>query len=56
MQLGLVELLAMLVSAGGIVVVLILWCAQALYARFGKPPKTDVQRLFKDSDDSNHKD
>jgi len=47
--LGIVELIVMLLSAGGIVVVLLLWVATALYRRFANPPKDGVQRLFDDS-------
>jgi hypothetical protein len=44
--LGVLELIAMLLSVAGIVIVLVLWAASALYARFAKPPKDNVQRLF----------
>jgi len=55
-SLGIMELIAMFVSAGGVVVVLILWGTQALYARFVESPKVGTDRLIEDSDDSNHKD
>jgi hypothetical protein len=53
-SLGILELIAIFTSAGGVVVVLILWCAQALYSRCVKPSKTGADRLFENSDDPNH--
>ena len=50
--LGIVELIAMLLSAGGIVVVLLLWAGTALHERFGKPHKDEVLKLFDDKDDT----
>lgn len=50
--LGVLELIAMLLSATGIVIVLVLWAASALYARFAKPPKDSVQRLFDGADET----
>lgn len=50
--LGFLELIAMLLSAAGIFIVLVLWAASALYARFAKPPKDSVQRLFDSSDET----
>ncbi len=47
--LGVAELIVMALSAGGIAVLLILWPASVLYARFGKPPEEEVQRLFDDT-------
>jgi hypothetical protein len=54
--LGLVELLAMLVSAAGIVFVSILWGARALRGGVGKPPKDEVQKLFNHTDETKHND
>jgi hypothetical protein len=50
--LGIAELIAILLSAGGILMVLVLWGADALYSRFGRPPKDGVQKLFDDKDDT----
>ena len=52
--LGVVELIAMVLSAGGIVVVLLLWIGAVFYARFGRAPKDGVQRLFEDGDKTKH--
>ena len=51
-SLGILELIAMLLSVAGIVIVLVLWTASALYARFIEPPKDSVQRLFDGSDET----
>ena len=45
--LGILELVAIFVSAAGIVVVLLLWAVSAVYARFGKTPKNEVQKHAK---------
>ena len=50
--LGVLELIAMLLSVAGIVIVLVLWAASTSYARFVKPPKDSVQRLFDSSDET----
>ena len=54
--LGVVELIAMVLSAGGIMVVFLLWIGAMLYARFGWPPKDEVQKLFEDGDKTTHDD
>ena len=51
-SLGLLELIAILLSVAGILIVLVLWAASASYARFVKPPKDSVQRLFDSSDET----
>jgi phage tail protein X len=55
-SLGIAELIAMFLSAGGIVVVLILWATQALYARLVRPSKAGTGKHFEDSDNSSHRD
>ena len=47
--LGVAELIVMALSAGAIAVLLILWPASVLYARFTQPPEEVVQRLFDDT-------
>jgi len=54
--LGILELVAIFVSAAGIVVVLLLWAVSAVYARFGKTPKNEVQKLFDGGDETKHDD
>jgi hypothetical protein len=54
--LGVVELIAMLLSAGGIVVVSILWIGSAIYARFSERPKNTVQTLFTREDEAKNED
>lgn len=46
LPLGLLELLAMFVSACWIVILLIAWCAEALYERYRKRPEVEVQKLI----------
>jgi uncharacterized membrane protein YdbT with pleckstrin-like domain len=48
MATGFIELVSFLVSIGVIVVVSALWGLDALYQRYGKAPKDDVQKLFDD--------
>ena len=47
---GLLELIAFWISAAGIVIVSAVWLvtaiSNALYDRFGKPPKDNTQHLF----------
>jgi len=50
LPLGVAELIAMFVSACWIVILSIAWGAEALYGRYGKPPKDEVQKLFEDRD------
>ena len=49
--LGILELVVMVLSAGGIVVVAVLWMGSVLYARFGKPQESAVQNLFNRDED-----
>jgi len=48
--LGTIELGAMLVSAVGLVVVLLAWAATSLYGRFSSPSKGETIHLFDGSD------
>jgi len=48
--LGVVELIAMLLSGLGIVVMLILLVVRSVYVRFAKPQE-EVQKLFDDGED-----
>jgi len=43
---GLLELGAMLISAGGIVVFAAIWAGQSILERFARPPKDRVQPQF----------
>lgn len=54
--LGVVELAVMALSAGGFLVVLVLWPISALYERFARPPKDKVQRLIEEPDETKHDD
>jgi hypothetical protein len=54
--LGVVELVVMFASSVGIVVVSIAWGAEALYQRYGKAPKDEVQKLVEGKDDGERKD
>jgi len=49
---GLAELAAMLLSAGGIVLVLIAWGVRAIYDRFTGAQKSGVQKLLNENDDT----
>jgi hypothetical protein len=52
--LGVIELAAMALSAIGIVAVLLLWIASAIYKRIASPEADDPKSLFESPDDSNH--
>jgi hypothetical protein len=54
--LGFAELAAMFISACWIVILLIAWGAEALYHRYGKPHKDEVQKLFEDGEDEERND
>lgn len=47
---GVVELGAMLISAGGIVVFSAIWVIRSIYEQFAGPPEEQSIRLFKDED------
>jgi len=49
---GLIELTAIVVSAVGIVVVLVLWTGSALYRRIARPEVDNPQSPFDSSEDS----
>ena len=55
LPLGVAELIAIAVSASWILILLITWGAQVLYERFGAPPKSGLQSLFKGKDDKEPK-
>jgi hypothetical protein len=55
LPLGIVELIAMLLSAAGIVFVLIAWFVQSLYDNHSKRQASGLQKLM-DSDEQNKKD
>jgi len=48
--LGIAELIAMLLSAGGIVVVCVLWIASTVYGRYAHPDRGETLHIFEDSD------
>jgi hypothetical protein len=56
LPLGLLELAAMIVSGGWILIVSMVWAAEALNQRFGKPPKDELQKLFGDEDETKNVD
>ena len=55
LPLGIVELIAMLLSAAGIVFVLIAWVVQSLYDNCSNRQESGLQKLM-DSDEQNKKD
>jgi len=51
---GIAELAAMLLSAAGIVLLLIAWGLRALFVRSPRPPKEDVQWVLDEKDETKH--
>jgi hypothetical protein len=54
--LGVVELIVIALSAGGFIVVLVMWIGTVLLARFGKPREDEVQKPFGSLEKTKHED
>ncbi|MGA2559953.1 MAG: hypothetical protein ABSF17_09765 [Terracidiphilus sp.] len=52
--LGILELIAMALSAAGIVVVLVMWGLHALFDRFAEGSELDARKPFNDKDGTKH--
>ena len=50
---GVLEILALVISVFGVVIVLLLWGGEVLYSRFSGPQKDKTQKLFGDADNTN---
>ena len=53
---GIVELFVMVVSACGIVLLLIVWPIHMIYSKYAKPKEIDLNTLFDNSDENKNDD